>query len=125
MNTVVLETEKYPTITFRPTHVDGKVDIDAAGPITVNGVMNLHGQDHPMQLNVNLHPQNAAIASESHFTIPFVAWGMKDPSIMMFRTDKQVALDISAIAVPTPDSAHAMSSVARPILRPSETRTAR
>jgi hypothetical protein len=48
---------------------------------------------------------------------------MKDPSIMMFRTDKQVALDISATAVP--DSAHAMNSVARPILRPSETRTVR
>jgi polyisoprenoid-binding protein YceI len=75
MNSVVLETEKYPTITFRPTHVDGKVDINAVGPITVNGVMNLHGQDYPMQLAVSLHPQNAAIASESHFTIPLSRGG--------------------------------------------------
>ena len=99
MNNVVLETTKYPDITFRPTHVEGKVDLAAAGPITVNGVMNLHGQDHPMQMTVNLHPKDATIASETHFTIPYVAWGMKDPSVMMFRTEKQVAIDIDATAI--------------------------
>lgn len=105
MNNVVLETEKYPTITFHPTHVEGKVDLNAPGPITVNGIMNLHGQDHPMQLTVNLHPKDAAIASESHFTIPYVAWGMKDPSVMMFRVDKQVTIDIDATAIHSADSA--------------------
>ena len=105
MDNVVLETAKYPTITFRPTHVEGKVDVTAAGPITVNGVMNLHGQDHPMQMTVTLHPKNAAIASETHFTIPYVAWGMKDPSVMMFRTEKQVAIDIDATAIHAADAA--------------------
>ena len=99
MNNVVLETAKYPTITFRPTHVDGKVDLNTAGPITVNGIMTLHGQDHPMQMTVNLHPKDDSIASVTHFTIPYVAWGMKDPSLMMFRTEKQVAIDIEATAI--------------------------
>ena len=48
---------KYPTITFRPTHVDGKIDLTVAGPVTVHGILNLHGQDHPLQITVNLHPQ--------------------------------------------------------------------
>jgi len=105
MNSVVLESAKYPTITFRPTHVEGKVDLNAPGPITVDGVMNLHGQDHPMQMTVNLHPKNTAIASETHFTVPYVAWGMKDPSVMMFRTDKQVAIDIDATAIHSANTA--------------------
>ena len=105
MHSVVLESAKYPTITFRPTHIDGKFDLGVPGPIVVDGVMNLHGQDHPMQMTVDLHPRDAAIASHTHFTIPFVAWGLKDPSVMMFRTDKQVAIDIDALAIHSPDSA--------------------
>jgi polyisoprenoid-binding protein YceI len=106
MHSVVLESAKYPTITFRPTHVEGKVDLTAPGPLTVNGILNLHGQDHPMQIAVNLHPKDAAITSQSHFTIPFVAWGLKDPSFMMFRTDKIVALDIDATAIHSADTAN-------------------
>ena len=105
MHSVVLESAKFPDITFRPTHIAGKVDLGAPGPITVDGVMNLHGQDHPMQMTVTLHPKDAAIASETHFVIPFVAWGMKDPSVMMFRTEKQVTIDIDAMAIHSADTA--------------------
>lgn len=104
MHSAVLESSKYPTITFRPTHVDGKVDLAAPGPVTVNGVLNLHGQDHPMQLTVNLHPQLTAVSVTTHFSVPFVAWGLKDPSTFIFRTDKEVILDIDATAVPSTQS---------------------
>jgi polyisoprenoid-binding protein YceI len=100
MNNVVLESARYPTITFRPTHVNGKVDLSAPGPITVNGIMTIHGQDHPLQLSVSLRPKDSTIASETHFDVPYVAWGMKDPSLMMFRVDKQVHIDLDAAAVP-------------------------
>jgi polyisoprenoid-binding protein YceI len=100
MDNVVLETARYPAITFRPTHVNGKVDLSAPGPVAIDGVMNLHGQDHPMQLTVNLQPKESAVASKIHLDIPYVAWGMKDPSFMMFRCDKQVAIDIDATATP-------------------------
>lgn len=105
MNKVVLETDRYPTITFRPTRVEGKIDLNAPGPITVDGIMNLHGQDHPMQMTINLHPKDSAIASQTQFVIPYVAWGMKDPSILMFRVEKQVTIDIDAAAVRSKDSA--------------------
>jgi polyisoprenoid-binding protein YceI len=105
MNSVVLETSRFPDVTFRPTHVQGKVDLNAPGPITLAGVLNLHGQDHPIELAVDLHPKDAGLASQTHFTIPFVAWGMKDPSVLLFRTDKQVAIDIEATAVHSVDSA--------------------
>ena len=100
MHSAILESAKFPVITFRPTHVDGKVALNATSPITVSGVMNLHGQDHPMQMTVTLHPKDSGLASQTHFTIPFVAWGLKDPSTFIFRTDKEVTLDIDATAVP-------------------------
>ena len=101
MDNVVLETAKYPTITFRPAHVTGKVDLSTPGSITIDGVMNIHGQNHPMQLTAMLQPNGAKIGSKIHFDVPYVAWGMKDPSVMMVRCDKKVAIDVDATAMPT------------------------
>ncbi len=106
MHAAILESAQYPTITFRPTHIDGPIDLSATGPVTVHGIFTLHGQDHPLQITVNLHPQSSAVALATHFTIPFVAWGLKDPSTFVFRTDKQVILDVDATVVPTPDPSH-------------------
>jgi polyisoprenoid-binding protein YceI len=124
MNSVVLNSPQYPTITFKPTHVVGKVDLAAAGPVTVDGILSLHGQDHPMQITVNLHPQASAVAIATHFMVPFVAWGLKDPSTFIFRVDKQVDLDIDATIVPDASS-RSVSSAARPILRSSDIKSAR
>jgi polyisoprenoid-binding protein YceI len=125
MHSVVLESSKYPTITFRLTHVEGKVDLTAPGSLTVDGIMNLHGQDHPMQIAVTLNPKDSAVTSQSHFTIPFVAWGLKDPSVMLFRTEKVVTLDVDAIAVPTPEpAAHAANSTPAAAFLPSEAKSA-
>lgn len=103
MHSAVLESVQYPTITFRPTHVDGKIDLAAAGSVVVDGILNLHGQDHPMKITVDLHPQGDGVALATHFTVPFVAWGLKDPSTFIFRTDKQVTLDVEATTVPFRD----------------------
>ena len=101
MHAAILESPQYPLITFRPTHVDGPIDLSAAGPVTVHGIFTLHGQDHPLQITVNLHPQPSAVALSTHFTIPFVAWGLKDPSFFALRTDKEVTVDVDATIVPT------------------------
>jgi polyisoprenoid-binding protein YceI len=122
MHTTVLESAQYPLITFRPTHVDGiadgKIDLAAGGTVTVSGFLNLHGQDHPLKLTVNLQPKGTAAGLTTHFTVPFVAWGLKDPSSFIFRTDKEVILDVDAIAIHE-------GPVARAILRPSEMHTGR
>lgn len=115
MHAAILESAQYPAITFRPTHIDGNIDLTAAGavsaqaPLVVHGIFTLHGQDHPLDITVNLRPQSSdvpsAVALATHFAVPFVAWGLKDPSTFVLRTDKQVALDIDATIVPTFDLA--------------------
>ncbi len=103
MHAAILESAQYPVITFRPTHVDGNIDLAATGPVTVRGIFTLHGQDHPLQITVNLNPKASAVALSTHFTIPFIAWGLKDPSTFVFRTDKEVTLDIDTTVIPTFD----------------------
>jgi polyisoprenoid-binding protein YceI len=101
MHHEVIDSAKYPAITFRPTHLTGKVDLSAPGPVTVDGIINLHGQDHPLQLSINLHRNGSAVAADTRFDIPYVAWGMKDPSTFIFRTEKQVHIDLTTAAVPS------------------------
>jgi len=107
MHKAVLESAQYPTITFRPTHVSGAIDLTAADEVKVDGILNLLGVGHPLELTVSLHPQGAGAAPVAgaalvtHFAVPFVAWGLKDPSTFVLRTDKQVTLDVDATFVAT------------------------
>jgi polyisoprenoid-binding protein YceI len=110
MHAEVLESAKFPTIVFRPTHIDAakgsKIDLAAGGPVTVHGILTLHGKDHPLDLTVNLRPGNRGLVLNTSFSVPFVAWGLKDPSTFIFRTEKQVSLDVESTATPTIGPAH-------------------
>ena len=97
MHKEIIESQKFPTITFRPTHIDGKFEPAVARTFKVAGVLNVHGEDHPMELTVDVHPQGAGLAMSTKFIIPFVKWGMKDPSVFAFRTDKEVSLEIESV----------------------------
>jgi polyisoprenoid-binding protein YceI len=98
MHNKVLESSRYQTITFRPVHVNGKFDPNREQALTVDGIFSLHGQDHPLQLNVSVHPDSGAITLTTHFTVPYVQWGLKDPSSFVLRVDKDVSIDIEATA---------------------------
>jgi polyisoprenoid-binding protein YceI len=100
MHREVLESSTYPTITFRPTHFTGSLDPATSGPITVDGIFTLHGHDHPLRLTVTLHRTGDSLTAETRFDIPYVAWGLKDPSTFIFRVEKQVHIDVTAAATP-------------------------
>jgi len=98
MHQSVLESSKYGTITFRPIHLNGAFQPNQAKTLTVDGVLNLHGKDHPLQLIVNLHPASNAMSVATHFDVPYVQWGLKNPSTFVLRVSKDVSVDIEATA---------------------------
>jgi hypothetical protein len=98
MHKSVLESDRYPIISFRPTHVIGKVMSSSDEVVTVEGAFGILGAEHPLQLRIHIHPEGNAITLKTHFTVPYVDWGMKDPSIFVLRVDKTVDIDIEATA---------------------------
>ena len=98
MHQSVLESDRYPIISFRPTRVIGKVMSSSDEVVTVEGAFGIHGAEHPLQLRIHIHPEGNAITLQTHFTVPYVDWGMKDPSIFVLRVDKTVDIDIEATA---------------------------
>jgi polyisoprenoid-binding protein YceI len=98
MHQSILEISRYPTITFRPIHLTGTFQPNQSQTLTVDGVFNLQGQDHPLQLTVNLRPTSNAMSVVTRFDVPYVDWGLKDPSAFVLRVSKDVSVEIDAAA---------------------------
>jgi hypothetical protein len=66
--------------------------------VTVEGAFRIHGAEHHLQLRIHIHPEGNAITLKTQFTVPYVDWGMKDPSIFVLRVNKTVDIEIEATA---------------------------
>ncbi len=102
MHREVLESEQYPEITFRPDRVEGTVSAKGKSAVKVHGIFTLHGVSREIEV-----PASADLAEDHwtatlHFTIPYVKWGMKNPSALFLRVDDSVEIDIVAAGTLTP-----------------------
>jgi polyisoprenoid-binding protein YceI len=95
--TEVLESGRYPSIFFHAEHRRGELSqTDGAADIILEGSMNIHGADHPMQLRVHTVRQGEALTATAHFVVPYVEWGMKQPRSGLLPLSRQVLVDVTA-----------------------------
>jgi polyisoprenoid-binding protein YceI len=95
MNKEILETDRYPEATFTAKRVIGQVSRPGNSQVQVQGTFRLHGADHELTLVVPAQVNGSQINVQTQFTIPFVQWGMKDPSTFVLRVNKEVQMSIS------------------------------
>ncbi len=94
MHKQVLESQRYPEATFTADRVDGKLAPQGQSQLEVHGVLKIHGADHELTLHFQVDRAGGQYAASTHFTIPYVQWGMKDPSNFVLKVDKTVDMDI-------------------------------
>jgi polyisoprenoid-binding protein YceI len=94
MHREILESQRYPEATFTPDHVEGKLPPEGQSQIDVHGVFKIHGSDHELTLRFQVERVGAQYTASTHFSIPYVQWGMKNPSNFVLKVDKTVDLDI-------------------------------
>jgi polyisoprenoid-binding protein YceI len=95
MKDSVLEVQKYPEIIFVPRHLTGHLEKDDQFRARLQGILKLHGADHLIVLDVQGHLVGDSLIAKSHFSVPYVEWGMRDPSVLFLTVAKQVDIDIA------------------------------
>ena len=96
MTREVLEAQKYPTISFLPKQVIGAVNSTGISNVQVKGIFRIHGQDHEMTLPATVHPSDGVLQAQLRFDVPYVAWGMKNPSTFILTVEKVVHIEIDS-----------------------------
>lgn len=94
MHTDVLESERYPEIVFRAERVEGTLVDPGHSDLRLVGVMTLHGAEHAMTLAASVDSADGKVRAELKFPIPYIEWGMHDPSFLIARTAKTVDVTV-------------------------------
>lgn len=93
----VLESNRYPAIFFHPTQMKGEFrPVEGMQELEGVGTFNIHGADHPLTLPLKVQVAAGVVTATSKFTVPYVAWGMKDPSKFLLRVSKEVDIEVTA-----------------------------
>ena len=92
----ILETGRFPEIVFTPASVTGNVPEQGSATVQVRGILRIHGAEHEITLTLSLTVTGSAFELTTKFPVPYVAWGMKDPSVFVLRVGKQVDISVKA-----------------------------
>lgn len=96
MHKDILESSQYPDATFIPTGVSGASTLSDRQTYQISGIFRLHGADHPVTLTFPLTLNGTSVAAHTHLVIPYVKWGLKNPSTFVLRVSDKLDLDIEA-----------------------------
>lgn len=89
-----MKAQTYPAITFTPVKFSGQVKDSGDSAGQVEGSFTLIGQAHPITVPMTVHMEGDHFTATGSFAVPFVSWGVKDPSFMFMKVDKEVKIEL-------------------------------
>jgi polyisoprenoid-binding protein YceI len=98
MHKEVIESAKYPEITFRPDRVEGAVAAEGVSTVKVHGIFGIHGVEHAITVPAEVRLSAGQASVKLRFTVPYVKWGMKDPGNFLLKVKDTVELAVEATA---------------------------
>jgi polyisoprenoid-binding protein YceI len=96
MHKDVLESARYPEISFRPDRIEGKVASSGTSTVQVHGRFGIHGAEHEITTPVTIKFDGDHWEASAHFPVPYAKWGMKNPSVLLLRVGDTVMIDLHA-----------------------------
>jgi polyisoprenoid-binding protein YceI len=95
MHEEVLESERFPEAFFSPDRVTGQ--ISSEGHVLVHGILRIHGQDHEITVPARVSVHERQVSGSANFMVPYVKWGMKDPSTFVLRVKDTVNVTVNLV----------------------------
>lgn len=103
MHREIIESQKYPEIAFTPHEVEGGIPPEGDFRAQVKGTFRLHGQDHEMTIPTEVRFSGSELTLDASFSIPYIAWGLKNPSTFILRASDTVQVTVHGIGAVTRD----------------------
>jgi polyisoprenoid-binding protein YceI len=97
LHTQILESQRYPETTFTPTKMSGEVGLQGDSDAQVEGTLKLHGNGHAVTLTFHLQMKGNGIGARTHFVIPYIGWGLKNPSTLLLHVSDKVEFDVTTV----------------------------
>lgn len=94
----VLESQRFPDAVFTADAVAGRLNADGASTLDVHGHLAIHGESHEWTLHTTIAAKGTQLTIAARSTIPYVQWGMANPSTFLLRVDDHVELNVRATA---------------------------
>jgi polyisoprenoid-binding protein YceI len=102
MHKEVLESARYPEITFRPDRILGTLGTTGVSSLQVHGTFGIHGANHDLTVPLEVKLEAERWSASGHFAVPYAKWGMKDPSSLFLKVADSVDIEFQGTGVVKP-----------------------
>jgi polyisoprenoid-binding protein YceI len=96
MHKEILESQRYPEIVFTPAQVRGPLASEGRSNVYLRGTVTLHGQEQEITAPVDVQITGNEWSGEMTFAVPYVQWGLKNPSTLFLRVKDTVNVTVHA-----------------------------
>jgi polyisoprenoid-binding protein YceI len=97
MNNDILKVDQYTTVSFAPKTYMGTIALSGDSTIQVSGIFTLLGTPHELTIPMQIHIERSKVTAKAQFVIPYVQWGLKNPSFLIWKAENDVAIDLTLV----------------------------
>ena len=97
MNKDILKVNQFTTVSFAPKTYDGTIARSGDSTIQVSGVFTLIGTPHDLTIPMQIHIDASKVTARAQFVVPYVQWGLKNPSFLIWKAKNDVAIDLNLV----------------------------
>jgi polyisoprenoid-binding protein YceI len=96
MHAQILESQKYPEMIYTVERVSGTLNRAGRSDVELHGILDMHGVRRPLDLVGTVKTDGDRVTAVGRVTIPYLEWGMADPSAFVLRVEKEVHVEVKA-----------------------------
>jgi polyisoprenoid-binding protein YceI len=95
MNKDILKVDQFTSVSFAPKTYTGTIATSGDSIIQVSGVFTLLGTGHDLTIPMQIHIDGSKATVRAKVVIPYVRWGLKNPSFLIWKAENDVAIDLN------------------------------
>ena len=107
MTREILQAQQFLEIRFSPSKKSGSIAPTGASEVDVTGTFLIHGKSHEVTVRMHVEVSGNQVLARGTFLVPYVEWGMKNPSNFLIKVQDKVEVSLMAVGHTSSTSANA------------------